>query len=719
MAPTDVPQAHAAVRRENGTGGVATLILDQPGPVNTISLGFLEEMAAFVAALQADPSVRAIVVISGKKDSFIAGANLEMLGAIQTAADGAAFSRHGRELLATIERSPKPWVAAVHGACLGGGLETILPMRYRVASEESVTQLGQPEVQVGLLPGGGGTQRLPRLIGIQAGLDMVLTGKSVGARKALKLGLVNEVVPKAILREVAERRAAELADGKLQASASARPSGSALTRLALEDNPVGRRLLFRQAKRMLLARTHGNYPAPERTLEAVRVGFEKGMAAGYEEESLGFGDLCASPESKELIGLFFAQGALRKDSGVEDGAKPRPIDQLTVLGGGLMGAGISFVSMQAGMRVRLRDTDDAAVGRARAQVRGLIDERVQRKRVTPMEAAQVMSRLTTALDYSGMSRTGLFIEAVFENLQLKRRVLREVEAVAHPEAIFASNTSSLPIAQIAAEAKRPENVIGMHYFSPVNRMPLLEVIRHARSSSVAVATAVAVGKRQGKNVIVVNDGPGFYTTRILAPYIGEAGFLLEAGASVEEIDAALVGWGFPVGPLQLLDEVGIDVADKIAHVLGQAFGSRLAPPASFGKLIQDKRLGRKNKRGFYLYEGKKKRVDPSVYTALGLRPHDKAVLSVEIAERLSLAMINEAAHCLGEGILRSARDGDLGAIFGLGFPPFRGGPFRAVDARGAKAVVAKLEALLRRLGERFAPAPLLVTQAREATRFYS
>jgi 3-hydroxyacyl-CoA dehydrogenase/enoyl-CoA hydratase/3-hydroxybutyryl-CoA epimerase len=536
---------------------------------------------------------------------------------------------------------------------------------------------------------------------------------------------VDEVVPQAILREVAEKRAAELADGGHPSVGAPGPSPGArqsleVARVALEENPVGRLILFRQARSRLLARTRGNYPAPERALDAVRVGFEKGLAAGYEEESVGFGELCPSPQAKELIQLFFAQGALKKDSGVEDGVQPRTVDRLAVIGGGLMGAGIAAVSIQAGIRVRLRDKDDAAVGRARAQIDEIVAERVKRRRGGPSDAQQTLARLTTALDYSGMTRAGLFIEAVFEDLSLKRRVLREVEGLAGPEAIFASNTSSLPIAEIAAESARPENVVGMHYFSPVHRMPLLEVVRHPKASPIAVATAVSVGKRQGKHVIVVNDGPGFYTTRILAPYIGEAGFLLEAGATVEEIDEALVDWGFPVGPLQLLDEVGIDVADKIARVLGKAFGARLAPPAGFAKLIEGKRLGRKNRSGFYLYgdSEKTKRVDSTVYATLGATPRERAVLPVEIAERLSLAMINEAAYCLGDGVLRSARDGDLGAIFGLGYPPFRGGPFRTADARGAKALVAKLEALQRRLGDRFSPAPLLVAQARDGTRFY-
>ena len=715
---------YKSFRREDRPNGVTTLVLDGEGPVNTLSRALTADFEKAVPELEQDPMVKAIVLFSGKKDNFIAGADLEMLKAVQTAADGAEISRNGKILLDRLEASPKPWVAAIHGSCLGGGLEVALACRYRVASEEKPTQLGLPETQLGLLPGGGGTQRLPRLVGIQGGLDLILTGRALRAKKAQKLGLVDEVVPRAILRQVAEKRAAELADGTLKPErGNAAPLATvrdpkALARLALEENPVGRRVLFQQAKKKLLEKTRGNYPAPERALEAVRAGFEKGPAGGAESESLGFGELTVSPVAQRLIEIFFAQTALKKDTGVDaPGVAPRPVGHVSMLGGGLMGGGIAYVTANAGIPVRFKDRDDAGLGRGLAHVQTLVDERVKKKSLTRQEGVELMSRLTGTTAYDGMKQTDVFIEAVFEDLALKRRVLADVEALAKPTAVFASNTSSLPIGQIAAEAKRPENVVGMHYFSPVNKMPLLEVIRAPKTSPEAIATVVALGKKQGKTVIVVKDGPGFYTTRILAPYIGEAGFLLSEGASVETIDQALVDYGFPVGPLQLLDEVGIDVASKIAVILEKAFGKRMAPPPAFEKLHADGRAGRKNKKGFYTYDGKDKKVDESVYAAIGTKPKGNADRA-EIVERLSLQMINEAAHSRGEGILRSARDGDIGAIFGLGFPPFRGGPFHAADAIGAKALVAKLKALEAKHGPRFAPAPLLVEQAEKGTTFY-
>ncbi|MHB1844230.1 MAG: fatty acid oxidation complex subunit alpha FadJ [Deltaproteobacteria bacterium] len=722
VAKNEVKSQPSQLRWEVLPGGVALVTLDAQGPVNTLSEALNADIEKLVSAVDQDEKIRAVVLISGKKDSFIAGADIEMLRRVETAAAGAAMSRAGKEMLQRLERSRKPWVAAINGACLGGGCEVALACQYRIATDEKVTQIGLPEVQLGLLPGAGGTQRLPRLIGIQAALDIILAGKQVLGKKAHKLGLVDELVPKAILRDVAVKRAIELADGKLvpaRGPSKEKLSPEKLARLALEENPVGRALLFREARKKLVAKTHGHYPAPERALEAVRIGYEKGLAQGYEAESTGFGELCVSPQSARLVEIFFASTALKKDPGVDDkSVKPREVKKIGMLGGGLMGGGIAYVSIHAGYPVRLKDKDDAGVGRGFAYVKGILDERVQKRRSTRLDADQVFARLSGTSDYSGLGDADLFIEAVFEELSIKQKVLREVEGFCKPEAIFASNTSSLPIGQIALGCKRPENVVGMHYFSPVHKMPLLEVIRHGKSSDEAVATAVAVGKKQGKTVIVVKDGVGFYTSRVLAPYIGEAGFVLGEGAAIDDIDRALVDFGFPVGPLQLLDEVGIDIAGHVAQIMSAAFGARMAPPDGFGLLAKDGRMGRKNKKGFYTYGEGKKGVDETVYDAVGGRKR-KAIAPREVAERLALQMANEAVHCLGEGILRSPRDGDVGAIFGLGFPPFLGGPFRWLESQGLPQAVRRLEELAQKHGPRFTPAPLLLDRAKAGRKFYA
>lgn len=725
----DGNQQGGALHVERRDGGVAVVRMDVPGEsTNTLRADFAEEFARVFGALEADGQVRAVVFTSAKKDSFLAGADITMLEGVQTAEQGATLSRGGQDAMNRIEGFPKPVVAAIHGPALGGGLELALACHARIASDASKTKLGLPEVQLGLLPGAGGTQRLPRLVGVQPALDLMLTGKQLDPRRARKMGLVDEVVPEPILLDVAIRRALALeADGFPPAPESPWErlrnllDADELQELALARNPAGRRVLFDQARKQLLSKTKGNYPAPEKILDVVRVGLEKGFRKGLEAEATAFGELCVSHEAAELMNLFFATQALKKSTGVDDpSVEPRPVDEVGMLGAGLMGAGIAYVTaVNAGTPVRLKDRDDEGVLRGLAYVRKELDRRGKKKKTPRPELDRTMSLVTGTTDYAGFERIPLVVEAVFEDVALKHQMVRDVEGVGPKDVIFASNTSSIPITRIAEASAHPETVIGMHYFSPVEKMPLLEIIVTDRTADWVTATCVELGKAQGKTVIVVRDGVGFYTSRILGPFMNEAAFILGEGVPVEKIDAALTRWGFPVGPIKLLDEVGIDVAQKVGGIVHEAFGARMAPPPGFEKLIADGRKGRKSGRGFYRYEGDKKakEVDETVYGVLGITPGTD-MPEQEIAERCALQMVNEAALCFGEGILTSARDGDVGAIFGLGFPPFRGGPFRWVDAVGAKAVVRKLERLFDRYGQRFAPAPVLVEIAEDGRTFH-
>src|SRR5712671_4100580 len=719
-----------ALRVETASDGIATVLYDVPGEqMNTLRDSFEREFDEAFGKLAEDASVKAIVLASGKPDSFVVGADVEMLARLKMAAEATALARGGQQAMQRLEDlgKRKPVVAAIHGPALGGGLELALAAGYRIATDDRKTQLGQPEVQLGLIPGAGGTQRLPRLIGIAEALDLILTGKSVRPSKARRLGLVDEVVPRPILLEVARRRAAELASGALRpdrARVHLRQIADreVLQAVALEENPIGRRILFQQARKALLKKTRGHYPAPEKALEAVRIGIEAGMEAGLRAEAERFGELVVSEVSRNLVQIFFATTALKKDTGVADpSVKPARVSKVGMIGAGLMGAGIAAVTADAGIAVRLRDKDDPALGRGLRQIAGIFDERVKRRRLTRAEREEKMALVTATTDWSGFKTCDVVVEAVFEDLKLKQDTLRDAEREA-PGALFASNTSSIPIGRIAEPAARPEGVVGMHFFSPVDKMPLLEVVRAPRTGPQAVATAVALGKRIGKTVIVVNDGVGFYTSRILAPYMNEASYLLVEGAAVEDIDAALVDFGFPVGPMQLLDEVGIDVGGKVAHIMSEAFGERMKPAEGLDKLLQDGRLGRKAKKGFYLYEDVKekgrKEVDRSVYDLLPGGQKRKSPPREEIAERCVLQMVNEAAHCLGEKILRSARDGDVGAVFGLGWPPFRGGPFRYADSLGAGRIVERLSAWQDRFGPRFTPAPLLLELSQSGGKFF-
>lgn len=550
---------------------------------------------------------------------------------------------------------------------------------------------------------------------------MMLTGKQIDGRRAKKMGLVDEVVPQAILLEVACEWALALAQKKTDKKKK-KFGSKELTELALTGTPLGRKVLFDQAKKQLLAKTHGNYPGPERIVEVVKAGLEKGMAAGLEAEAQAFGELVVSPEAAQLMSIFFATTELKKDNGVDDpGVKARPVHKIGMLGAGLMGAGIAYVTAaMAKKQVRLKDRDDAGLASGMKYVGDIVDGRLKKKRLSKNDRDVIMARVTATTDYSGFTDAEVVVEAVFEDVGLKQRMIADIEEHGHPEAVFASNTSSIPITRLAEGAKHPERVIGMHYFSPVHKMPLLEIIVTKKTAPWVTATCVELGKKQGKTVIVVNDGVGFYTSRILAPYMNEAAYLLSEGVPVEKIDKALTDWGYPVGPITLLDEVGIDVGEKVGKIMLEAFGDRMVPPAGMEKLVADKRFGRKNGRGFYLYGKKKKgkkEVDESVYQVLGVEP--KADLPAhEIAERLALQMVNEAALCFGEGILRSARDGDIGAIFGLGFPPFRGGPFRYVDTVGALEIVRRMERHEKKHGRRFTLAPVLVEMARSGATFH-
>ena len=705
--------------------GIAVITIDLPGESqNTLKAEFVTEANALLDHLEHNPSVQGVVFISGKPGSFIAGADINMLKACQTAAAATELSKAGQRFFDRLENFKTPVVAAIDGACLGGGLELALACHGRVCTDNPKTALGLPEVMLGVLPGSGGTQRLPRLIGIPAALDLMLTGKHLNARKAQRLGLVDDVTPATILLQTAIDLVKKLQNRRtVIRKTSSLFSIKGLTKLMLEDNPLGRRVLFQKAREQVLSKTRGNYPAPLRIIDCVETGAGQGFKRGLEAEALGFGELAVTPQARQLMNLYFATTAMKKDNGVADpGIQPRPIHRIGVLGAGLMGAGIAYVTTnKAQLPVRLKDKEAAGLNRGLAYIDRLIQKRLQRRSLTAFDAGQERRRVTPTLDFSGFHNVDLVIEAVFEDLQLKHQMLADVEAHCPATTIFATNTSSIPIIKIAEVAQRPENVIGMHYFSPVEKMPLLEIIATPHTAPEVIAATVELGRQQGKTVIVVQDGAGFYVNRILAPYLNEAGYLLNEGVAVDAIDQALVQFGFPVGPFALLDEVGIDVGSKVGPILYEAFGERMKPAGVADKLLADGRYGRKSKKGFYRYEGVKKGekpVDKSVYGVLDVSG-DKTLDASEIVERCVLLMLNEAARCRDESIIRSPRDGDIGAVFGIGFPPFLGGPFRYADSFGIAALVEKLEQYRQRLGERFAPAAILLRMAKGKQTFHA
>lgn len=694
---------------------IALLTMDVPGEsMNVLKASFAKEIEQILTQLAADSTLKGVVFISGKKESFIAGADISMLDDCGTAEEAEAIARMGQQMFDRLAQLRLPVVAAIHGPCLGGGLELAMACHSRIATNSPKTVLGLPEVQLGLLPGSGGTQRLPKLVGVQKALDMILTGKQLRAAQAKKLGLVDEVVPESILLDAAVKKA-------LAGKPSRPPRKLSLLNKLLEQTGPGRKIVFTQATKQTLAKTHGNYPAALKILDVIQTGVEKGYQQGLAAEAKAFGELCMSPESAALRSIFFATTQMKKETGAGD-VIPRKVRKVAVLGGGLMGGGIANVTAtKAGLPVRIKDISEQGISNALKYSFDLLNKKFKKRFISKAEMQQQLLRMTGTTDYSGFHDVDIVVEAVFEDIDLKQRMVADIEQHCGEHTLFASNTSSLPIRHIAEKAARPENVIGLHYFSPVDKMPLVEVIAHERTSPQTIATTVAFARKQGKTPIVVKDCAGFYVNRILAIYMNEAAAILLGGEPVEKIDKALVKFGFPVGPVTLLDEVGIDVGAKISPILTRELGERFAAPAAFDKLLADGRKGKKTEKGFYLY-GKaakkgKKQVDTSVYGVLGVTP--TAVLSsADIANRCTAQMLNEAVRCLEEGIIASARDGDIGAIFGIGFPPFLGGPFRYIDTLGVNNLVTTLRQLETRFGSRFSPSPLLLKMATQGERFY-
>jgi 3-hydroxyacyl-CoA dehydrogenase/enoyl-CoA hydratase/3-hydroxybutyryl-CoA epimerase len=723
----DNNSAFSLVTQDNG---IAHLVIDVVGEsVNTLKGEFAEQITQVIADIKAEKSIIGIVLCSGKTNCFVAGADINMLDACVTREEVVALSRQGQRIFAQLEQLTIPIVAAIDGSCLGGGLELAMACHARICSDNPKSSLGLPEVQLGLLPGSGGTQRLPKLVGLQKALDMMLTGKQLRAKQALKVGLVDDVVPSSVLMSVAEQKVMALSQ---RGKHDRKRKQSAMDKL-LENNTVGRNIVYQQAQKTVEAKTQGNYPAPLKIIDCIRTGIEISSESGYQREAEHFADLVMSAESAQLRQLFFATTAMKKEQGVA-GIKPESMNKAGVLGGGLMGGGIAFVTAtKANMSVRVKDINHKGISQALKYSYQILNKKVKRRFILNSEMQKQLSMITGSVNYTGFKGIDIVVEAVFEDLNLKQKMVTEVENHCHEHTIFASNTSSLPIGKIAAEAKRPENVIGLHYFSPVDKMPLVEIIPHDKTSDQTISNTFAFAKKQGKTPIVVKDKAGFYVNRILAPYMNEAAILLLDGEPIDKIDSALVKFGFPVGPMQLLDEVGIDVGAKIGPILQADLGDRFAAPNAFDKLLADGRLGKKVKKGFYQYQKKsfltslqdrtkgvkpgQKQVDDSIYELLNILP--SGTLSAnEMSKRCIFMMLNEAARCVDEGIVRNPRDGDIGAIFGIGFPPFLGGPLRYIDTLGVKSVVAQLTQWADQYGERYLPCQALITMAENDQRYY-
>ena len=718
------------LRFEMQENGIAVVHINDAGDrLNKLSSAMIEELEEMVRDIEKDPSIRALIFISDKEDNFIVGADIREF---EGASDRTVM--HDRihaiqDLFNRIEKLPYPTIAAINGPSLGGGLELALACRFRVATDHPKTLLGLPEVRLGLIPAAGGTQRLTRLLGVRKALPLILEGRTVSAPHARSLGMVDLVTyPYDLLGTV--KQCLPFFERRMKKPLPWRkyPKFPSLDWTLRHLAPF-RKFYFRRAADHVNAKTHDNYPALREVLRCVADETTCGMPCGLESEAEAFSRLVQSSESEALRGLFLESTAMKKNPPTPEA---RRVERVGILGGGLMGAGIAAVTAQAGLPVVLRDVSWYNLSHGLKYIWSHLDEQRRKRRQNPVARDQVFSRVVPATDYERFAAADVVIEAVFEELHLKQQVLREVEEAVKPECIFASNTSAIPISRIAAASRRPETVIGMHYFSPVPGMPLMEVVVTPQTAPWVVQTAIALGRRQGKTVIVVKDGPGFYTTRILAAYLHEAVALLNEMADIRQIDRTMLHAGFPLGPFKLLDEVGIDVAAHASQEIQDwAVNRNPPPPMGLSEILKDDYLGRKNGRGFYRYAARfrpavllqpkkgdaARAVNEQVYRHFGGRKREVKD-EADIRERLLMSMVNEAAYCLQEEIIASPADGDVGAVLGLGFPPFLGGPFRYIDTVGAGDAVIRLERLAEKFGERFTPAQILTDKAMSGETFY-
>lgn len=714
------PSDSAGPRLRVDPDGIAHVVFDDPNrSVNVLGAAEMARLADLVAGFEsgaADDTLTGVVFRSARSDSFIVGADLDAIAAIEDPDEGAEAAREGQMLFRAIEKLPVPTLCAIRGPCMGGGTELALACRYRVISDHPKSRMALPEVQLGILPAWGGTTRLPRLIGLQAALDLLLTGRSVDPDRARKLGLVEEVLPDASFDDEALRYLRARVETGHRATGARR----GLLRRLVEDTAPGRAVLLRAARKRVLARTGGHYPAPLRILDVLGEGLGRSVEDALELEAEAAGELLVSSVAKNLIHVFRLRERARKRAGALRDATPREIVAMGVVGAGVMGGGIAHLAAEKGVRVRMKDIHHEAVASGLRHARSLLDRSVEKRRLRRREAERVMERISGGLDFAGFGTLDLVVEAVVERLDVKRSVLAEVETGVREACMLTTNTSTLSVDRMAEALSRPERFCGMHFFNPVHRMPLVEIVAGEATDASTLATVHAFAVRLGKVPVVVRDGPGFLVNRILGPYLNEAGHLLAEGASVDQVDAAAKAFGMPMGPLRLVDEVGIDVARHAGEVLHEAFGDRMAPSAPLVAIGETGRLGAKGGRGFYRHGDGGERVDPDVYQALGasVPPERKNLPEEAVRARLVLAMINEAARVLEDGIARSAADIDVGMIMGTGFPPFRGGLLRFADTLHPREIVERLKELESEHGARFHPAPLILRLAAEDRSFY-
>ena len=676
------PSAFGPIRLEALPSGIVVLWLDDPArKVNLFDSPTLDALRQALDSLKQRPSPpRALIVASGKEGQFIAGADIVEFDRLQSAAEAETKAKEAQQLFEEYAQLPYPTVAAIDGPCLGGGTEFALAMTYRIASDRRSMSIGLPEVKLGILPGFGGTQRLPRLVGFVQAVSLILSGRAVDPYKARSTGLVEEVLP----HERFVSRCAEWTEGLLGGVGRRRRRQPALVLRVLQAIPFFRGFVLAQARKNVDRQTGGHYPAPYEIIRVLGATWGKRIADGLRIERKAVAKLLFTPESVNLRRIF-QLGEEAKRTPVA--AAAHAVDSTAVFGAGVMGGEIAYLFSHSDVRVRLRDLKPEPILHSLAHAKSLFDREVARRKMTPAEERLALARIEPVLDLSGLQRVDLVLEAIVEDLSIKQSLFRDLEGRVPETCVLATNTSSLSVDAISRGLKRPGRVVGMHFFNPATRMPLVEVIRTAASDADAIDTVIALARKLKKTPVLVKDAPGFLVNRVLMPYLTEAVGLVERGQGIVAIDRELRKFGMPVGPLELLDEIGLDVARKVAHVLHDAFGGRMNPVGMVDRLVSAGSLGKKSGLGFYLYQkGVRRGINPALRAATASAP----IAPDEIRDRLIDAMINEAALALDEGVVERPDDVDLAMVYGTGFPPFRGGLLKHADAVGVGAIVARL-----------------------------
>ncbi len=717
---------------EIGKNGIANLIFDRPNEkINKLSADTMSDLEKALNVIDGNKAIRVLIITSNKKDVFIAGADINEIKGIFSEKDAYEKVSRGQNILTKIAQLKIPTVAVINGACLGGGLELALACKYRIAILNPKTLLGLPEVNLGIIPGFGGTQRLPKLVGLEEALKIILPGKSVDVKKSFKIGLVDDVIREEFLEEKLGHFLTEIIKNPIENIYLAKRKEAKKKRFIYETLLFKKLLIFYFAKKDLYEKTKGLYPAPFYALEVIKRTYGMTYSSrGLKVELKAFCELAVGNISKNLIDIFFINEELKKDNGL-DGEQKDVLDirSAALLGAGIMGGGIAWLFANNNINIRIKDITQNAIAIGYNQILKIFNQLKKIKKLTLEQASMKIAKVTTGLDYTGFNNAEIIVEAVVENMAVKKKILAEAESKVSPEAIIVSNTSSLSISEMAKDLKNPERFAGMHFFNPVNRMPLVEVIRGEKTSDKTIATIVKLSKKLGKTPIVVKDVAGFLVNRILLPYMNEAAYLLQDGAEISRVDQLVEKFGMPMGPFILADVVGIDVGVKVAHSLQESYGSRMRVADILDKIYNDHKdlLGKKAKKGFYIHgseEQKKKYLNPEINKILQeVRSeksiHQSYISNEEIIDRVILTMVNEAAKCLEENVVKNAGYLDMAMIMGTGFPAFRGGVLKYADSRGIKQVVARLQELSKKYGERFEVSKLLLSMAKENKKFYS